>query len=286
MKKFFIIIILLVLLGAALFLILENKNSICLQLNKVFNFLTGKRVEDSEQEEIDNGCTGKNDTNEKDTANKKVVVIDPGHGGIDIGCIGKNNTYEKDVNLKIANELKKLLEQKDYTVYMTRKDDTYISLKKRAICANSLGADLFISIHLNSVDFDEEDIEGMEIFYYDWSESNYEADLLDFYSTDSLAESLFREKADNKILTIDKSREVAEEIKKVVEKTDIRFRKIERDVYDVTAFTDTPSILVECNFLSNPKIEAAFNSHKTIETYAKFLFDGIDNYFLNKTEDL
>jgi N-acetylmuramoyl-L-alanine amidase len=124
----------------------------------------------------------------------------------------------------------------------------------------------------------------MEIFYYDWSESNYEADLLDFYSTDSLSESLFREKAKNKILTIDKSREVAEEIKKVVEKTDIRFRKIERDVYDVTAFTDMPSILVECNFLSNPKIEEAFNSHRTVEIYAKFLFDGIDNYFSNKTD--
>lgn len=284
MKKLLIIVILLVLLGVALFLILENKNSIWLQLNKLFDFLIGKRVEDSEQERIDNGCTGKNNTYEKDRTNKKVVVIDPGHGGIDNGCIGKNNTYEKDVNLKIANELKKLLEQKDYIVYMTRKDDTYVSLKKRADCANSLGADLFISIHLNSVDFDVEYIEGMEIFYYDWSESNYEADLLDFYSTDSLSESLFREKAKNKILTIDKSREVAEEIKKVVEKTDIRFRKIERDVYDVTAFTDMPSILVECNFLSNPKIEEAFNSHRTVEIYAKFLFDGIDNYFSNKTD--
>ena len=94
---------------------------------------------------------------------KKVVVVDPGHGGIDIGCVGKNKTYEKDVVLNIANELKEILEQNDYIVYMTRENDTYIELKERAIYANSLDADLFISIHMNSASSNGQYAKGMEI---------------------------------------------------------------------------------------------------------------------------
>ncbi len=81
---------------------------------------------------------------------KKVIVIDPGHGGKDPGAVA-NGLKEKDVNLKFAKELKKLLEKDPrFKVYLTRNRDRYVSLYKRTIYAVRKKADLFISLHCNS----------------------------------------------------------------------------------------------------------------------------------------
>lgn len=81
----------------------------------------------------------------------KVIVIDPGHGGKDVGAIAKNDTvYEKDINLGIALELKKFLDQKDIKVYYTRTKDDTVYLRPRSSLANAVDADYFISIHGNS----------------------------------------------------------------------------------------------------------------------------------------
>lgn len=212
---------------------------------------------------------------------KKVVVVDPGHGGIDIGCVGKNKTYEKDVVLNIANELKEILEQNDYIVYMTRENDTYIELKERAIYANSLDADLFISIHMNSASSNGQYAKGMEIYYYQWLEWNYKIRLSRIYSKDTLTESFIKEKIDNKILMVEESKKLAGEMVPFAEESGILFRKVDQQRFDVIANTEMPSILVECNFLSNPEIEKDFKNQKTISLYANVLFEGINSYFLN-----
>lgn len=81
---------------------------------------------------------------------KKIVYLDPGHGGGDSGAIG-NGIKEKDIALDIAKETKRKLEQYDNVeVRLTRDDDTLLSLSKRSDLANQGGADLFISIHLNA----------------------------------------------------------------------------------------------------------------------------------------
>lgn len=89
------------------------------------------------------------------SAEKKpfVVVIDAGHGGNDTGAI-ENEVKEKDVNLSVARKLGELIKKKlkDTEVIYTRTNDTFISLQKRAEIANNAKADLFISIHCNSVD--------------------------------------------------------------------------------------------------------------------------------------
>ena len=86
----------------------------------------------------------------------KTICIDPGHGGKDPGCISKDgkNVKEKDIALGIALKIKKLINDKDpsVNVVMTREKDTYPALDKRAKTANKEEADLFISIHVNSVD--------------------------------------------------------------------------------------------------------------------------------------
>jgi len=81
---------------------------------------------------------------------KKIIVIDPGHGGRDPGAIA-NGLKEKDVNLRFAKALKKLLEKDPrFKVYLTRNGDRYVSLYKRTIYAVRKKADLFISLHCNS----------------------------------------------------------------------------------------------------------------------------------------
>ena len=81
-----------------------------------------------------------------------IVVIDPGHGGRDPGAIGKRGK-EKNINLNVALKLGKLIKNncKDVSIVYTRDKDTFVGLDRRAQIANDAKADLFISIHTNSV---------------------------------------------------------------------------------------------------------------------------------------
>ncbi|EAQ50471.1 N-acetylmuramoyl-L-alanine amidase [Leeuwenhoekiella blandensis MED217] len=85
---------------------------------------------------------------------KKIVVIDPGHGGKDSGAIGINGIQEKDVALNIANAILKLNDELDKTldIYLTRHTDTLISISDRTKLAKVLKADLFVSLHCNHSD--------------------------------------------------------------------------------------------------------------------------------------
>lgn len=77
------------------------------------------------------------------------IFIDPGHGGSDSGAVS-NGLIEKDINLIVAKEVKRLLEEQNVKVLMSREGDTYPSLDERASKANSFKADYFISIHHNA----------------------------------------------------------------------------------------------------------------------------------------
>lgn len=79
----------------------------------------------------------------------KRIILDPGHGGDDFGAIGASGISEKEITLDIALRLKRLMEDAGFDVFLTRKADEKIPLAERADFANSLGADIFISIHVN-----------------------------------------------------------------------------------------------------------------------------------------
>lgn len=82
---------------------------------------------------------------------KRIVVLDPGHGGKDPGAIGYSGVYEKNITLAMARELKALLDKDPrYKVYMTRNNDIFISLGERVRIARKYDADLFLSIHADS----------------------------------------------------------------------------------------------------------------------------------------
>ena len=77
-------------------------------------------------------------------------MIDPGHGGYDPGTQSSAGAQEKDLALQIATRLKSALEARGIRAELTRSTDVFISLAERTRIANSAGADLFVSIHLNS----------------------------------------------------------------------------------------------------------------------------------------
>ena len=165
---------------------------------------------------------------------EKVVAIDSGHGGIDPGRIGVGGIYEKDINLAISVKLKKLLEQSGITVIMTRSDDNGLynesdtnkkasDMKKRCSIINESNADAVVSIHQNS--YTSPEIQGAQIFYYGQSENGKK-----------LAEIL-------QTALIEQ-----------VDPDNHRAAKANESYY-LLKKTPTPTVIVECGFLSNP-IEA------------------------------
>ncbi len=90
-------------------------------------------------------------TNLNSKNRKKIVILDPGHGGKDCGTQGIAQTCEKHIVLNVAKLTAKELDRRGYVVYMTRNSDVFIELQRRTEMANEIHADLFISIHANSM---------------------------------------------------------------------------------------------------------------------------------------
>lgn len=80
---------------------------------------------------------------------RKILVLDPGHGGQDPGAVG-NGLLEKEINLELAKKVTQRLASYDVTVRLTRENDAFISLTQRAAFANEINADYFLSIHCNA----------------------------------------------------------------------------------------------------------------------------------------
>lgn len=102
---------------------------------------------------------------------KKLILIDPGHGGRDSGALSEDGLQEKDVVLDIAKAMANwnasLLDNK-YSIYLTRSQDTLITLDDRTLLAKYLKPDLFISLHCNHID--DSRINGVELYTYDDNE--------------------------------------------------------------------------------------------------------------------
>jgi N-acetylmuramoyl-L-alanine amidase len=92
------------------------------------------------------------------------IVIDPGHGGWDIGSVGPTGLQEKELALDVAQRLRRLLEERlGAETLLTRLDDTFITLEDRPAFANSVAADVFLSIHGNSSPV--KNVRGVETYY-------------------------------------------------------------------------------------------------------------------------
>ena len=98
--------------------------------------------------------------------NRPRVIIDPGHGGDAPGTIGIGGFREKDLVLPISLDVAEILRKQNIDVVMTRDTDNFISLEGRTDLANSVDADLFVSIHANAINLSRPDVNGLETYYY------------------------------------------------------------------------------------------------------------------------
>jgi N-acetylmuramoyl-L-alanine amidase len=97
---------------------------------------------------------------------QRLVFIDPGHGGKDPGAIGRGGIQEKDIILPISQYVAQYLQQQGIQTMMARTGDYFVSLQGRTNMANRAGADLFVSIHANSMGAGRPDINGLEVYYF------------------------------------------------------------------------------------------------------------------------
>lgn len=111
------------------------------------------------------------------------VIIDPGHGGEDYGCV-RQGLNEKDANLAIALQLQKILLEEGYQVFMIRETDTDVVNRTRPETALAQKGDIYVSIHLNSLEEDDESTTGAEVWYSDMRADNSE--ILARYVADEL----------------------------------------------------------------------------------------------------
>ena len=193
--------------------------------------------------------------------NNKIIVIDPGHGGIDGGAKSEGGVIEKDINLSISLKTKDALESKGYKVIMTRSEDVglYTEGKKvREKKIEDLGnrvkikkenkCDAFISIHQNM--FPQKNCRGAQV----WSANNEPSQKLG-----KIIQQKFKEEVDQ-----NNKREA-----KVAKKE----YKILNDGYEGA------SVIVECGFLSNPEECELLGKEDYQNKIANTLANAIDEYF-------
>lgn len=215
---------------------------------------------------------------------KPIIIIDPGHGGNDPGSLGAFRgkvIKEKDIALKIAKRVMKKLHG-EYDVYLTRTSDIYLSPQKRASIAEIVGAELFISIHLNS--HENRRFSGFETYYLD----NREDKALSRVEQEENQSKTWSDV--DKILmdivvskTVDRSKKLSRvlhnEIRKKLKPFSMRDRGIKAGLFYVLAFAKRPGVLLEIGFLSNDNDASKLTSTQFQKSYADGIVNGIKNYF-------
>lgn len=221
---------------------------------------------------------------------KLKVVIDPGHGGKDCGAMGITKVCEKTIVLSVAKFLEQDLKKRGYTVYMTRDKDIYINLKERTDFANAKNADLFVSIHANSVPKTSNNSpQGIETYFLSTArserarnvaeaENKDDIDIMNYFSKISFLNSLNSHRliASNK-LALDIQVNVLKELRKNYQ--GVIDGGIREGPFWVLAGALMPSVLIEIGYNSNP-IEARRIDDKRYQRFlAKGIADGIEAYF-------
>lgn len=185
--------------------------------------------------------------------NQRVIVLDPGHGGLDNGA-SIAGVDEDELNLKISFALKEELESRGATVYMTRTDDQDMTRRNynyskqddmylRALKIDEYQPDLFLSIHLNS---SNSSAWGSQVFYYKKSEDGKR-----------LADSIH-----NQMKTLTGTR-----------------KNISSSSFYILRATQSLGVLIECGFLSNANERRQLKSRSYHKKLATVISDGIQDYF-------
>lgn len=231
-----------------------------------------------------------------------LIILDPGHGGVDPGAVG-NGLYEKTLNLQLATKVKKYLEPFTTNVIMTRTTDMSMGLKQRTDYANSLNADLFVSIHHDSSG--SQSANGISTHYSTYRPGlnmqdayvQYNGRTYPFIKEDEPSRNVYFKDGNS-------TRAVRINYLKVVDPTPLEVAKKSKALSDsmannlaslgynrmytntgsrdydlyVTRWTKMPSILIENGFISNPTEAAKVSNPLTQELHAKTIADTIVSY--------
>ena len=175
------------------------------------------------------------------------IAIDAGHGGLEKGAIGCLGDEEKDINLKIAFELQKILEKKGFNTVMTRECDANVSLQDRVNIASEADADLFVSIHLNSIGDIPMDIlknRGTSTFYFN-----------------------------------ENSKKFAETVQQnIVRHAHTHNDKVKSASFAVIRPTNYIGILVEAAYMTNPLDSVQYRKNRFVKKVAEGIASGIIEY--------
>ena len=232
-------------------------------------------------------------------SNRKIILVDAGHGGEDSGAIGKNKSQEKNVNLAIAKKLVTTINKNpELKAILTRSGDYYIPLTKRITIAQKEKATMFISIHADSVE--SSSAKGASIYTLSEKGNNSKLakqleqsqNLVDQFGgvetvidNDQFLKNILTDfsRKDRDI----QSQKLAKEILKKLEKIG-PVHKIEpqKANFVVLKSPTIPSILVETAFISNPAQEKRLTNSKQQQKIANAIYQGIIDYYLNLEKDL
>ncbi len=222
-------------------------------------------------------------------AKGKVIMIDPGHGGIDSGTSGVNGLLEKDLVLAEGLKLAGTLRARGYKVHMTRDSDVFIPLPQRVVMARSAHADLMISLHADSNP--DPGVTGLSIYTLNDGRSDREAQALAKREnqSDVIAGVDLTDKSPVAPILIDlaqrdtinrSSRFAQVALSRLSGATDILARSPHRQAsLAVLVAPDVPAVLIELGYLSNRNDAAQMNTAPWRAGVANAIADAVDRHF-------
>jgi N-acetylmuramoyl-L-alanine amidase len=176
--------------------------------------------------------------------NKKIIVIDAGHGGIDFGAI-RDDLNEKNLISEITNKIKAMYSDSEVSIHFTRKEDEFIGLKDRTNLINTIKPDLVISLHINNNK--NTDTNGFEIFI---------TDKIDF---------------------LDKNKILAEKLSSKLSKTQLKNRGLKTAPFHILKNSSCPSLMVELGFISNENDRKFIASEKGQTEIAEIILEFVSD---------
>jgi len=225
------------------------------------------------------------------SAKKRVIVIDPGHGGEDPGAVGKNGTYEKHVVLAISREIKKSIDKMPgYRAILTRDGDYYVSFSKRLNTARENSASLFISVHADAAR--NRQARGSSVYCLSTGAASSQAAKL-LANNENLSDIIGgvpngegNNQSDEIILnmfqtnTINLSKTFAAGLLDQLGRVQcLKYPVFHEAPFRVLKLLDTPAVLLETAFISHAQEERLLKKGSFRKTIASAVSSSVANYF-------
>lgn len=226
-------------------------------------------------------------------SNKKVIVLDPGHGGHDPGNLGGvkvNGISEKNVTMSASRNIKRILEASGrYRVILTRDRDIFLKLRDRSLIAHNNNADLFISIHADA--FRSASVRGATIYTLTETASDREAELLatrenkadviagvDLGDESDIVSTILIDLVKQETMNLSNrfARELSTELQKAIT---VRKRSLRSAGFVVLKGIDVPSVLVEMGYLTNSTDAKLLMQKETQDKIGRAILNAADKYF-------